>query len=399
VVSGHGNPRRKPFRPQGGYTWTPKGYPTIRHPKADYTQDVEKLLSEMTRSIPRLRSSLYQVFQNDDFVEISNHSDARSQGNSLEGVHDEVHVEVGGDGGHMTSPETAALDPIFFLHHANVDRLFALWQACHPDSWTAPGTKYDSGNGTVTLPESEKVLDDDTQLTPFRSDEKGGYWTAKGLRDIHKLGYTFPELEFKLKPAMLLQHVLRVLAPTVETTSRCIVKFSEIPSRRLGGSYVIHLFIGSRLIDGDVKWQTSQHHAGKLSIFARARDALCVNCKTKQPQRGAIDITDALLKQGPWFPSEKTELKDLKDRLHLKVIIRQAGKEIPVERSGISAPEVQLWVNDKSDKKVAAASEEASGEPSEVLSPLDKALTPSEKEGVVVPRAHPKRILVKSWQL
>ncbi len=40
----------------------------------------------------------------------------------------QVHNTVGGNGGHMTYPEVAAFDPIFFLHHANVDRLLALWQ-------------------------------------------------------------------------------------------------------------------------------------------------------------------------------------------------------------------------------------------------------------------------------
>lgn len=31
-------------------------------------------------------------------------------------------------GGHMGQPEYAAYDPIFMMHHANVDRIFAMWQ-------------------------------------------------------------------------------------------------------------------------------------------------------------------------------------------------------------------------------------------------------------------------------
>ena len=37
--------------------------------------------------------------------------------------HDHVHVDVGA-GGLMSDPRTAALDPIFWLHHANIDRLW-----------------------------------------------------------------------------------------------------------------------------------------------------------------------------------------------------------------------------------------------------------------------------------
>ena len=39
-------------------------------------------------------------------------------------------LEGGGiaEGGHMGIPDFAAFDPIFWMHHANVDRLFAMWQ-------------------------------------------------------------------------------------------------------------------------------------------------------------------------------------------------------------------------------------------------------------------------------
>lgn len=44
---------------------------------------------------------------------------------SLEGSpHGSVHVSVGGD---MSTFETAGLDPIFWLHHCNIDRLWEVW--------------------------------------------------------------------------------------------------------------------------------------------------------------------------------------------------------------------------------------------------------------------------------
>ncbi len=38
--------------------------------------------------------------------------------------HDGVHTTVGGD---MAQPDLASRDPVFFMHHANVDRLWAIW--------------------------------------------------------------------------------------------------------------------------------------------------------------------------------------------------------------------------------------------------------------------------------
>lgn len=50
-------------------------------------------------------------------------------------MHNAIHSLVG-QGGHMSTISYSAFDPIFWLHHANVDRLFAIWQAIYPDSYT-----------------------------------------------------------------------------------------------------------------------------------------------------------------------------------------------------------------------------------------------------------------------
>ena len=44
------------------------------------------------------------------------------------GLHNDVHGWVGLDMARATSPN----DPVFFLHHANVDRIWAAWQQKHP---------------------------------------------------------------------------------------------------------------------------------------------------------------------------------------------------------------------------------------------------------------------------
>lgn len=41
-----------------------------------------------------------------------------------------VHVWVGGE---MGAPSSAANDPVFWLHHCNVDRLWDVWQQANPE--------------------------------------------------------------------------------------------------------------------------------------------------------------------------------------------------------------------------------------------------------------------------
>lgn len=51
-----------------------------------------------------------------------------------ERIHNSVHVWVGGDMSLSSSPN----DPTFFLHHCNVDRIWAAWQERHPDAAYLP---------------------------------------------------------------------------------------------------------------------------------------------------------------------------------------------------------------------------------------------------------------------
>jgi hypothetical protein len=57
-----------------------------------------------------------------------------------------VHRWIGGDMLSMTSPN----DPIFFLHHSNVDRIWAKWQLEHPDQTYPPhGSIKDTKTGKL----------------------------------------------------------------------------------------------------------------------------------------------------------------------------------------------------------------------------------------------------------
>lgn len=71
--------------------------------------------------------------------------------------HGIMHVMIGGPGGWMTDPDEAAQDPIFWLHHANIDRIWAVWNAnggADPtdSKWLEQEFEFfDAGGGKATL--------------------------------------------------------------------------------------------------------------------------------------------------------------------------------------------------------------------------------------------------------
>jgi tyrosinase len=66
------------------------------------------------------RQQLDDVLALGDFLDFSN---------QLEDIHNGVHVWVGGT---MADIATAAYDPLFWAHHAMIDRVWRLWQLRHP---------------------------------------------------------------------------------------------------------------------------------------------------------------------------------------------------------------------------------------------------------------------------
>ena len=81
---------------------------------------------------------------------------------AVEGVHNSGHVWVGGS---MLSIPTAPCDPVFWMHHAEIDRIWAAWQGANPGQ--NPSL---AGAAAIMDPWSETEVD---------------------TRDITALGYTY----------------------------------------------------------------------------------------------------------------------------------------------------------------------------------------------------------------
>jgi len=95
---------------QGAQGGDRKGSPTRREPGAD--------------GAPPLPSpkDIRDVLALGDFLDFTH---------QLEQLHNNVHVWVGG---HMGDIPFAAFDPIFWAHHAMIDRVWRMWQLRHPSA-------------------------------------------------------------------------------------------------------------------------------------------------------------------------------------------------------------------------------------------------------------------------
>ncbi|KAI1496872.1 tyrosinase [Biscogniauxia marginata] len=110
---------------------------------------------------------------------------------NLEFIHNNIHYWVGGDGGHMSQIPVATFDPVFWLHHCNIDRLFAIWQTLNPDQWFVADNQKPFDQKVIGMGD---VVTSKTPLRPFHKDVEGSVWMPDDTRDWFKLGYTYPEL-------------------------------------------------------------------------------------------------------------------------------------------------------------------------------------------------------------
>ncbi|KAK5168744.1 uncharacterized protein LTR77_006053 [Saxophila tyrrhenica] len=246
---------------------------------------------------------LYNLFTNyDNFTEFGNEAwmhPGLQASDSLESLHDAIH-SIMGSNGHMTYLDYSAYDPIFFLHHAMVDRAFALWQALYPDSYVEPMSSVEQ---TFTISVGD-VLDDSSALEPFFSTAKRDYWTAGSVRDTKRLGYTYPELIGNPNVSDVKAAINKLYGNSFGSSSglsRRESQNSTVPSRAAGeahfeaasipdevvldgrhrqylanilsqkfalnGSYAIYVFLGD-FDDTPTAWATSPNLVGTHAVFA-----------------------------------------------------------------------------------------------------------------------------------
>ena len=118
------------------------------------------------------------------------------------GIHNYVHGRAGGPAGFMSSFEEAGLDPLFWLHHCNIDRLWEVWRgrdAAHRDPDAA---------GWRTGPRRRR-------FRLYRSDDQLWTFTSSEMVDTRAvpLGYEYEDVSDPLAGAAPPPHLRRFARP------------------------------------------------------------------------------------------------------------------------------------------------------------------------------------------
>jgi len=252
------------------------------------------------------------LFEIESWEEFSNKAQTKKGStNSLEALHDSIHVLVGHNG-HFASP-CAAFDALFYLHHAQVDRLLSLWYTLH-DVWVP-----------------EPNLHED--LAPFWRDENS-YWDSDKIRRHEIFNYTYPEYQ-GVSNESLRQRIRdkvdelyggpshKIFKPVYLGQTSSVESWSlriRIQPFRLDQSFSIFVFINKAPEDPHT-WHKSDYLVGSYHSFIAYLPEDCENCRSREdvPIEGFVHLTSALHE---WiarlgFKTEDEVTKFLQKCLHI----------------------------------------------------------------------------------
>lgn len=223
--------------------------------------------------------------------------------NSIENPHNSIHVFVGGQ---MSNVSYAAFDPIFWVHHANIDRYYISWMRANPMA-------------------VQQTQNNDTTHDPFVNSSTEDIWLLSETTQMiaTRLPYTyqtFMQVPRSVASDTSLYNVNLLLAP--------------IDIRKLGGkSCELHVFLFRGNVSADLpsgNFDRHKNHVGQAGIFARKTK--CSNCEKRRPYTLNIDVSYGFNKLG-YLPSEDLTIKilvkqELSNGFH-KII---EGKDIGIKR-------------------------------------------------------------------
>lgn len=296
---------------------------TLRYPNsnaAGASSQPQSGITAFDNIRPSMQDQVYQLFSTcSDYLHFSNDdagSSSTSCSNSLEGIHNTIHTTAGGpgsstvSGGHMTYLATAAFDPLFWLHHMNVDRLFAMWQTLYPNAY---GASQVAPHDTWTI-SAGTTQNADSPLTPFHKDTSGNFWTTNQVKNwASTFHYTYPEFsDSDGSKGAIASYVNKLYGPSATATAGSSKRTAEAepfaaaeavptaapelpelverdgtpfkadngslfqyvaniqaPRYALNGSYYIFLFNGKPTSEAPLSWITDANLIGPMGVLSQ----------------------------------------------------------------------------------------------------------------------------------
>lgn len=261
---------------------------------------------------------------------------------ALESPHNSIHLAVGGcdlptydrspipgANGDMGENDTAGLDPIFYFHHCNVDRVFWLWQKKHgfTDKLEIiseyPGTNTVDNQGPTPGMAPNSWLDLETPLNPFKKKEGKTYTSLDCINIEKQLGLTYS--------AGSLEDSLSAKALVAEAPAK-VIKVSRINKAPIRGSFMISAYA---IIDG------KKEHLGTEAVLSRWNSQYCANCQTHLEVKAffKLPITEQLASKGLAVPLENSVEIEIHGRENM---LGQNGNGILSKNAGKAKQQVNF---------------------------------------------------------
>ena len=230
----------------------------------------------------------------------------------MNNVHGAVHVRTGGD---MGSVPTAAFDPIFYLHHANIDRLWAVWQAAHPGS----------------LPASEASF----ALAPFNRPFSTSWQVGSDVESTTAMGYRYQAICFRIPPIRLWELLeLRIDPEERDQFTRARL---HVTAGMTAQSAELRVFIGDPRATERTKTLGNKAFAGTIALFGHGMPAdCCPECQAAGSTDGHADhmaMSGAMGMSG----SSMSETVGLEVDITAALAPRVKDKKIPVKIVAVGA--------------------------------------------------------------
>lgn len=387
------NPFPQMFTDEQVFVNSPNGPMNITNPLNGYSfksgEEHEFIGGDKTERKPtftednrrQLRSDLWTALSSDQaYNAFSTEALAADNGNfnpsSLEALHDNIHVLTGG---HMSIVPQAAYAPVFWLHHTNVDRVFAIYQAAYPDKWLEESAEVGS-NMWYT---SGTVKDGSSGLEPFHQTSEGALWVSDDVRDTRKFNYVYDDL-FNQGAAPLinslygdqgqsfeagsdekgslskrtgdatslggyLSNVVEAVPRLIEGKTTEYIASIEVDAMNMNGSFTVFVFDGEFNEDDASEWQCEKNLIGSHGFFA-SPTAMDSDSKV----RAGISITDALFSRTlGGFLDDLTNggvTSYLKDKIEWRIVDAtgciKEGKDVPGFHLDVISSEVEISKDD-----------------------------------------------------
>jgi tyrosinase len=253
--------------------------------------------------------------------------------------HNVIHDAVGGNGGLMADPDAAAADPIFWIHHANIDRLWFIWNSNprHLDTndprWTSQSFSFFDAHGQRVTKTPADVVNIVAQLgytyevappaaggpAPAPTPEEAVTGPEPPEREPELVGASETPVRLVGGPATVALQIdpqtreAALAATGASAPERILLRVEDIEAEQNPGTpYGVYINLPA-----DASAEVAEaHHAGNVSFFGveRARNPRGdEHAHSLRVTHDITELTQTLAAQGEW------------DGRHVEVTFRPLG--------------------------------------------------------------------------